>query len=56
MDFSRRTQLIKHQAVARKMLSRIQNFIVTGDQKQNDIQLRSNKVPDIFNRHDSAQS
>jgi hypothetical protein len=38
------------------MLSRIQNFIEAGDQKLNDIQVRSNKLPDIFNRYDTAQS
>ena len=38
------------------MLSRIQNFIEAGDQKINDIQERCNKLPDIFNRYDIAQS
>jgi hypothetical protein len=49
-------QLIKQQAVARGMLSRIQNLIEAGDQKLNDIQVRFNKLPDIFNRYDTAQS
>jgi hypothetical protein len=49
-------QLIKQRAVARGMLSRIQNFIEAGDQKLNDIQVRSNKLPYIFNRYDTAQS
>jgi hypothetical protein len=48
MDSARRTQLIKQQAVAREMISRIQNVIEVGDQTLNDIQLRSNKLPDIF--------
>jgi len=38
------------------MLSRIQNFIEAGDQKIYDIQLRCNKLSDIFNRYDIAQS
>ena len=38
------------------MLSRIQNVIEIGDQKINDIQVRFNKLLDIFNRYDIAQS
>jgi len=56
MDITRRTQLIKQRSVARGMLSRIQNFIEAGDQKINDIQVICNKLPDIFNRYDIAQS
>ena len=37
------------------MLSHIQNFIEAGDQNINDIQVRFNKLPDIFNRYDTAQ-
>jgi hypothetical protein len=37
------------------MLSRIQTFIEAGDQKINEIQVRFNKLPDIFNRHNTAQ-
>ena len=56
MESTRRVQLIKQRSVARGMLSRIQNFIEAGDQKINDIQVRCNKLPDIFNRYDGAQS
>jgi nucleoside diphosphate kinase len=56
MESTLRQQLIKQRAVARGMLSRIQNFIEAGGQKLNDIQMRSNKLPDIFNRYDTAQS
>jgi len=38
------------------MPSRIENFIEVGDQKINDIQVRFNKLPGIFNRYDIAQS
>jgi len=51
-----RQQLIKQRSVARGMLSHIQNFIEVGDQKINEIQVRSNKLTDIFNRYDAAQS
>jgi hypothetical protein len=49
MDSTRR-QLIKQRSVARGKPSRIQNFIAAGDQKRNDIQVRFNKLADIFNR------
>jgi len=56
MNPTQRIQLIKLRSVARGMLSRIQNFIEAGDQKLNDIQVRCNKLPGIFNRYDIAQS
>ena len=48
MDSTRRTQLIKQRAVARGMLSRIQNFIEVVDHKINEIQVRFNKLPGIL--------
>jgi len=56
MDSTRITQLIKQRAVARGMLSRIQNFIEVVDHKINEIQMRFNKLRDIFNRYDTVQS
>jgi hypothetical protein len=56
MDSQRNAQLIKQRAVARGMLSRIQKFMDTGECKLNDLQVRFNKLPDIFNRYDVAQS
>ena len=56
MDSTRRTKLIKQTAVARGMLSRIQNFVEVGDHKINEIQVMFNKLPDIFKRYDTAQS
>jgi hypothetical protein len=44
MEPSRRSQLVKQRAVARGMLTRIQAFIETGDQKINDVQVRFNKL------------
>ena len=38
------------------MLSHIQNFIEADDHKINEIQVRFNKLPDIFNRYDTAQN
>ena len=56
MDSTCRTQLIKQRAVARGMLSRIQDFIEVGDHEINEIQVRFNKLPEIFNRYDIAQN
>ena len=56
MDQERRKQLIKQRSVARGMLSRIQTFIETGEQKLHDIQVRFNKLAEIFTRYDNAQS
>jgi len=56
MDAARRQQLIKQRAVARGMLSCIPNSIEVGDHKINEIQVRFNKLPDIFNIYDTAQS
>jgi hypothetical protein len=56
MDAARSQQLIKQRAVARGMLLRIQNFVEVGDHKINEIQVRFNKLLDIFNIYDTAQS
>jgi hypothetical protein len=37
-------------------LTRMQTFIETGDRKVNETQVRSDDLPVIFNRFDSAQS
>jgi len=55
MDPTRRQQLIKQRRVERGMLSRIQKFIEICDQKINEIQVRFNKLPNIFNRYDNAE-
>ena len=56
MDPTRRQKLKNQRSVARGMLSRIQNFMETGDQKIHEFQVRFNKLPDIFTRYDTAQS
>jgi hypothetical protein len=38
------------------MLTRIQTFIESGEHKLNEIQVRFNKLPDIFNRYYVPQS
>jgi len=56
MDAEHRARLSKQRRVARGMLTRIQSFLEAGEQKINDIQVRFNKLQDIFNRYDTAQS
>ena len=55
MDAVRRQQLIKQRSVAHGMLLLIQTFIEIGDEKIHEIQVRFNKLPDIFTRYDNAQ-
>ena len=55
MDPARRLQLIKRRSVAKASLTRLQSFIEAGEQKINDIQLRFNKLLDIFSKYESAQ-
>ena len=56
MDTTRRTQLIRQRAVAKSALTRIQKFIKTGDRKLNDIRVRFDELPNIYNKFETAQS
>jgi hypothetical protein len=56
MDSIRWQQLVQQRTVAKGMLARIQNFIEAGDLKLNEIQVRFDELPSIFNRYDTAQS
>ena len=56
MDATRRTQLIRQRAVAKSALTRMQTFIETGDRKLNDIQVRFDELPNIYNKFETAQN
>jgi len=56
MDPTRRVQLIRLSAVAQSSLTRMQSFIETGDRKLNDIQVRFDELPKIYNKFETAQS
>jgi hypothetical protein len=56
MDSTRRQQLIKQRAVAKASLTRMQTFIETGDRKLNNIEVRFEELPNIFNKFKGAQS
>jgi len=55
MDPARRVQLIKRRAVAKASLTRLQNFLETGELKLNEIKVRLDKLPCILNKYESAQ-
>ena len=50
------TQLIGQCAVAKASLTRMQTFIETGDRKLNEIEVRFEGLPNIFNKFETAQS
>ena len=56
MEAKRRTQLMRQRAVAKASLTRMQTFIETGDRKLQEIQVRFDELPNIFNKFESAQS
>jgi hypothetical protein len=56
MDATRSQQLIRQRAVAKACLSLMKTFIESDDHKVNEIQLRFDDLPDIFNRCDTAQN
>ena len=55
MDSTPRTKLIKRHAVAKASLIRMQNFLESGDLKVNEIKVRFDELPGIFNKYDTAQ-
>jgi hypothetical protein len=56
METSRLQQLKRQRAVAKSSLTRIQTFITTGDHKLNEIQVRFDELPNIYNKFETAQS
>jgi hypothetical protein len=55
MEPTGRTQLIRQRTVAMASLTRMQTFIETGDHKVNEIQVRFDDLPVIFNKSVNAQ-
>ena len=55
MDSTRRTQLIKRRAVIKATLTRTQTFIESGDLKLNEIKVRFDELPNIFNKFHTVQ-
>ena len=55
MDATHRTRLVKQRAVAKASLTRMQSFIDTCKRKLNDIQVRFDELPNIYNKFETAQ-
>ena len=55
MDTTQRARLIKQRAVAKASLTRMQSFIDTSERKINDIQVRFDELPNIYNKFETAQ-
>jgi hypothetical protein len=56
MDADIRSQLFRQRAVAKGMLTRMQNFTETGDHKLNEIKVRYEELPRILNKFETAQN
>jgi len=56
METTRFQQLRSQRAVARSTLTRMQTFITTGDRKLNEIQVRFDELPNIYNKFETSQS
>ena len=50
MDSTQRIQLTRKRAVAKASLTRMQNFLESGDLKVNEIKVRLDKLPSILNK------
>jgi tRNA(Glu) U13 pseudouridine synthase TruD len=55
MDAARHQQLIKQRAVVKASLTRMQNFLESGDLKVNEIKVRLDKLSSILKKFDGAQ-
>jgi len=56
MKSTRRNQLTRQRAIDKSYLTRMQTFIETVDRKLNDIQVRFDELPNIFNNSETVQS
>ena len=56
METTRVQQLRRQRAVAKSSLTRMQIFITTGDRKLNEIEVRFDELPNIYNKFETAQS
>ena len=56
MDAEHRKKLVRQRAVAKSSLTRLQNFIETGEHKLHDLQARYEELPNIFCKFETAQN
>ena len=55
MDSTRRKKLIMRRAVVKASMTRMKNFLESGALKVNEIKVRFDELPGIFNKYDTAQ-
>jgi len=55
MDATQRARFIRQRAVAKASLTRRQSSIDTGESKLNDIKVRFEELPNIYNKFETAQ-
>jgi len=55
MDAARHQQLIKRHAIAKASLTRMQNFLVSGDLTVNEIKVSLDKLSSLLNKFEGAQ-
>jgi len=56
MDSTRRKQLIRQRVLAKPSIKRMQTFMETRDRKLNDIEVRFDEMPNIYNNFETVQS
>ena len=56
MDSAQHKKLVRQRAVAKSSLTRLQNFIETGECKLHELQARYEELPNIFNKFETAQN
>jgi len=56
MNAKRRARHFRLRAVAKSSITRMQTLFETGDRKLNDIQVRIDELPNIYNKFETAQS
>jgi len=56
MDSAHRKKLVRQRTVAKSSLTRLQNFIETGERKLHELQARYEELPNIFRKFEIAQN
>jgi len=55
MESELRKKLVRQRAVAKSSLTRLQNFIDTGERKLHDLQVRYEELSNILSKFETAQ-
>jgi len=55
MESELRKKLVRQRAIAKSSLTRLQNFIDTGERKLHDLQIRYEELSNILRKFETAQ-